>query len=88
MAFLEYQLTDYRKQLTIRENESEHRWVFKTGKKSSSLTSLEEEIHSLRRQLEQMVVDGRSMTSDSVIEISNLLDMKINEYMNQMKKSR
>ncbi|MFD0697377.1 aspartyl-phosphate phosphatase Spo0E family protein [Paenibacillus sp. GCM10027628] len=88
MAFMEYQLSTYRKHLHIRENDSEQRWLFKHAKKSNSLTSLEEEIHSLRRMLEQMVVDGRAMTSDSVVELSTVLDHKINEYMNKGKKSR
>ncbi|MBD0380066.1 aspartyl-phosphate phosphatase Spo0E family protein [Paenibacillus sedimenti] len=88
MAFMEYQLTTYSKHLHIRENESEQRWLFKHAKKSKSLISLEEEIHSLRRMLEQMVVDGRAMTSDSVVELSTVLDHKINEYMNKGKKSR
>jgi hypothetical protein len=88
MASMEYQLSAFRKQLHIRENESEKRWLFKHAKKSNPLTSLEEEIDALRRKLEQMVVDGREMTSESVIELSIVLDRKINEYMNNGKKSR
>jgi hypothetical protein len=88
MASMEYQLSTFSTHLHIRENESEKRWLFKHAKKSKSLTSLEEEIHSLRRKLEQMVVDGREMTSESVVELSTVLDRKINEYMNNWKKSR
>ncbi|MEW9699700.1 aspartyl-phosphate phosphatase Spo0E family protein [Paenibacillus sp. SI8] len=88
MASIEYQLSTYRSHLHIHENESESRWLFKHAKKANSLTSLEEEIHSLRRMLEQMVVDGREMTSESVVELSTVLDRKINEYMNNGRKSR
>lgn len=92
MAFMEYQLANNRNHLHIREGESGKRWPFKIAKKSpastSSLILLEEEIHSLRRKLEQMVLEGKEMTSDSVVELSSSLDLKINEYMNRVKKSR
>ncbi|MCD1262018.1 aspartyl-phosphate phosphatase Spo0E family protein [Paenibacillus athensensis] len=88
MAFLEYQLADYRKHFQIRETDSEPHWLFKHAKKTASRTPLEEEIHSLRRMLEQMVVEGKEMTSDAVVELSTILDKKINEYMNKGKKSR
>lgn len=89
MAFLEYQLLNYRKQhIQIREHDSGQRWLTKRAKKQNSLNLLEEEIHSLRRRLEQMVLDGKEMTSDSVVELSTILDLKINEYMNNGKKSR
>ncbi|TXK85540.1 aspartyl-phosphate phosphatase Spo0E family protein [Paenibacillus sp. N3.4] len=88
MAFLEYQLSTYNKHLQIRENDTEQRWLTKRAKKFNSLNLLEEEIHSLRRMLEQMVLEGKEMTSDSVVELSTILDQKINEYMNRGKKSR
>lgn len=43
--------------------------------------SLEDEIRLLRTKMEQMFVKEKSFTSDIVIEISTLLDLKINEYM-------
>lgn len=88
MAFLEYQLSTYRKQMQINEQDFGQRWLTKHAKKRNSLNLLEEEIHSLRRRLEQMVLDGEEMTSDSVVELSTMLDLKINEYMNNGKKSR
>jgi hypothetical protein len=89
MAFLENQLSTYRKQhIQIREQDFGQRWLTKHAKKRNSLILLEEEIHSLRRRLEQMVLDGQEMTSDSVVELSTILDLKINEYMNNVKKSR
>jgi hypothetical protein len=91
MAFMEYPLANYRNHLHIRENEPGKRWPFRSAKKaaaSTSLIQLEEEIHSLRRILEQMVLEGKEMTSDSVVELSSSLDLKINEYMNRVKKSR
>ncbi|MDD9266321.1 aspartyl-phosphate phosphatase Spo0E family protein [Paenibacillus sp. GCM10023248] len=88
MAFLEYQLSTYRNQMQINEQEFGQRWLTKRAKKRNSLNLLEEEIHSLRRRLEQMVIDGEEMTSDAVVELSTILDLKINEYMNSGKKSR
>lgn len=88
MAFLEYQLSSYQKHLQINEQEFGQRWLTKRAKKRNSLNLLEEEIHSLRRRLEQMVLDGEEMTSDAVVELSTILDLKINEYMNNGKKSR
>ncbi|BFT69931.1 MULTISPECIES: aspartyl-phosphate phosphatase Spo0E family protein [Paenibacillus] len=88
MAFMEYQLSTYRKHLQINEQDFEQRWLTKRAKKRNSLNLLEEEIHSLRRRLEQMVLDGEEMTSESVVELSTILDLKINEYMNNWKKSR
>ncbi|MFK0520715.1 MULTISPECIES: aspartyl-phosphate phosphatase Spo0E family protein [Paenibacillus] len=43
--------------------------------------SLEDEIHLLRRKMEQIFMEEKSFTSEIVIEISSLLDLKINEYM-------
>ncbi|MFS0870156.1 aspartyl-phosphate phosphatase Spo0E family protein [Paenibacillus xylanilyticus] len=43
--------------------------------------SLEDEIHILRRKMEQIFLEEKSFTSEIVIEISSLLDLKINEYM-------
>jgi hypothetical protein len=88
MAFLEYQLNPYRNHMHLRENDSDQRWLVKTTKKTNPHALLEEEIYSLRRMLEQMVLEGRSMTSDAVIELSTILDSKINEYMNKSKKNR
>lgn len=43
--------------------------------------SLEDEIRVLRGRMEQLFTQEKSFTSDNVIEISSLLDLKINEYM-------
>ncbi|MGO4530633.1 aspartyl-phosphate phosphatase Spo0E family protein [Paenibacillus sp. 2TAF8] len=43
--------------------------------------SLEDEIRMLRSKMEQIFLEEKSFTSDVVIEISSLLDLKINEYM-------
>jgi hypothetical protein len=88
VAFLEYQLNPYRNHMHLRENDSDQRWLIKSAKKSSSASHLEEEIYSLRSMLEQMVIEGRLMTSDAVIELSTILDSKINEYMKNSAKSR
>ncbi|CAN7698868.1 aspartyl-phosphate phosphatase Spo0E family protein [Paenibacillus sp. LjRoot153] len=88
MAFMEYQLTNFHKQFQIREQEFGQRWLTRNAKKQNSLALLEEEIHTLRRKMEQMVMEGREMTSDAVVELSTMLDQKINEYMTSGKKSR
>ncbi|WP_239712339.1 aspartyl-phosphate phosphatase Spo0E family protein [Paenibacillus sp. 19GGS1-52] len=43
--------------------------------------SLEDEIQELRSRMEQLFIQENSFTCDNVIEISSLLDLKINEYM-------
>ncbi|WNR43598.1 aspartyl-phosphate phosphatase Spo0E family protein [Paenibacillus roseipurpureus] len=88
MAFMEYQLTSFQKQFQIREQDFGKRWLSKNAKKPNTLSILEEEIHTLRRKMEQMVMEGREMTSDAVVELSTMLDQKINEYMTSGKKSR
>ncbi|TVX94550.1 aspartyl-phosphate phosphatase Spo0E family protein [Paenibacillus agilis] len=42
---------------------------------------LEQEICLLRKQMEQMFQEEQSFTAHNVIEISSMLDIKINEYM-------
>ncbi|WP_322904461.1 aspartyl-phosphate phosphatase Spo0E family protein [Paenibacillus campi] len=43
--------------------------------------SLENEIHMLRTRMEQMFIEKQSFTVEDVLEVSMLLDIKINEYM-------
>ncbi|TMV44736.1 aspartyl-phosphate phosphatase Spo0E family protein [Paenibacillus mesophilus] len=43
--------------------------------------SLEDEIANLRRQMEVAFEQCDSLTSEPVMEISRMLDVKINEYM-------
>lgn len=43
--------------------------------------SLEHEILILRSRMEQLFMQEQSFTSEHVIEISCMLDLKINEYM-------
>ncbi|WP_227793252.1 aspartyl-phosphate phosphatase Spo0E family protein [Paenibacillus guangzhouensis] len=47
----------------------------------SSAITLEDEIQFLRLKMEEIVLLEKSFTSDIVIQISSLLDVKINEYM-------
>ncbi|MNO80241.1 Spo0E like sporulation regulatory protein [compost metagenome] len=48
---------------------------------AARILSLEDEIRILRAKMEQLFLQEKSFTSDNVIEISSLLDLKINEYM-------
>lgn len=50
------------------------------GMASPSLTVLETEIADLRKQMELIFCEMQSFTSEAVIEISRLLDLKINQY--------
>ncbi len=88
MAFPEYQLRQYLNVGWIRDSEHKAKWTFGKKKQASSAVSLEDDIYKLRRQLEQLVQNGNSLTSPEVVEISMQLDIKINEYMNRPKGDR
>lgn len=47
----------------------------------SSAIALEDEIQFLRLKMEEIALLEKSFTSDKVIWISRMLDIKINEYM-------
>lgn len=85
MAFPEYRLTSYRSIAGVHENE---RWSYTVSKLLPPSLSLEVEIDDLRRKMEQLVNEEMSFTSDAVVEMSSLLDRKINEYMKLQRKSR
>lgn len=51
------------------------------NEQTSRTISLENEIRALRSEMEQLFLQEQSFTSDNVIQISTLLDLKINEYM-------
>ncbi|MCE5172010.1 aspartyl-phosphate phosphatase Spo0E family protein [Paenibacillus profundus] len=75
-----YTLTTYSRSL-LREDGSHPKWSGKTRNVSSKLLALENEIIVLRKQMEQMFQEEQSFTAENVIEISSMLDLKINEYM-------
>ncbi|WP_435921891.1 aspartyl-phosphate phosphatase Spo0E family protein [Paenibacillus sp. DYY-L-2] len=52
-----------------------------TRRTSPQAVSLEDEILMLRSKMEKLFQQENSFTSDVVIEISSLLDLKINEFM-------
>jgi hypothetical protein len=49
---------------------------------------LEDEIRSLRQELEDAFLESESLTSESVVEISRKLDERINQYMKFGKRTR
>nr|WP_320416920.1 aspartyl-phosphate phosphatase Spo0E family protein [Paenibacillus polygoni] len=63
------------------DTDSSTSWLINSEKASSRNLSLEDEIHILRSKMERIFLEEKSFTSDIVIEISSLLDLKINEYM-------
>jgi hypothetical protein len=73
---------------TNREQDLSPHWFYRRVKTASPEQFLEDEIYFLRRRMEQMFNQEQSLTSDSVIELSNLLDYKINEYMHKMTRNR
>jgi Spo0E like sporulation regulatory protein len=75
-----YTLTSY-PHSSVREDRSHVRWSGRTRNISSKLLALEYEILVLRKQMEQMFQEEQSFTAETVIEISSMLDLKINEYM-------
>ncbi|GIP38789.1 hypothetical protein J31TS4_20690 [Paenibacillus sp. J31TS4] len=67
--------------LLLRENN--RNWLSKLS--PSHEDRLEEEIRELRMKMEQLYLEHGSLLSSAVIEISRLLDEKINEYINRTK---
>ncbi|WP_227013851.1 aspartyl-phosphate phosphatase Spo0E family protein [Paenibacillus psychroresistens] len=63
-------------------------WYYRSSKTASPEQFLEDEIYFLRRRMEQMFNQEQSLTSDSVLELSHLLDHKINEYMYKTYRNR
>jgi hypothetical protein len=49
---------------------------------------LVEEIYRLRKAMTETFLQERSLTADSVMELSRQLDLKINEYMKQVLMNR
>lgn len=82
MAFVEYGLPSFSDCLLSEKRNDVAKWSYKARKLSPSpLKSLEDEIYSLRKKMELTFVQEKSLSSDPVMEISRLLDLKINEYM-------
>lgn len=79
MFCAEYDLPSYRGDY-IAEDEQRGDWSTKTTDSAKDV-SLEDEILMLRNKMEQIFMQEQSFTSEVVIEISSLLDLKINEYM-------
>lgn len=68
------------------------RWPSRLKRKSRpgaahAAAALEDEIASLRRRMEEAFVQCDSLTSEPVMEISRMLDVKINEYMKAVRKN-
>ncbi len=80
MFCVEYDLPTNRGQV-LAESDHGDRWSVNPDHASLHNISLEDEIRMLRSKMEQIFREEKSFTSDIVIEISSLLDLKINEYM-------
>lgn len=66
----------------IAEGNELNQWTDEASHKSSpQAITLEDEIRLLRSRMELLFQQEKSFTSDIVIEISRLLDLKINEFM-------
>ncbi|MEX2460101.1 MAG: aspartyl-phosphate phosphatase Spo0E family protein [Paenibacillaceae bacterium] len=73
---------------TNREQDLGSHWFNRRTKFATPDQILEDEIYFLRRRMEQMYSQEQSLTSEFVIELSNLLDHKINEYMSKVSRNR
>nr|WP_253299444.1 aspartyl-phosphate phosphatase Spo0E family protein [Paenibacillus barcinonensis] len=80
MFCVEYDLPTNRGHV-LAEGDHGDRWSVNPDHASMPNVSLEDEIRMLRSKMEQIFMEEKSFTSDVVIEISSLLDLKINEYM-------
>ncbi len=78
----------YRNKPKLRDQESSSQWFYRPIKAISPEQALEDEIYLLRQRMEHMFNQEQSLTCQSVIEASSLLDSKINEYMHKVSKNR
>jgi len=70
----------------IAEGNATNQWMDEKGRMiSPQAMTLEDEIQLLRARMEEIFLEEKSFTSDIVIEISSLLDLKINEFMKSQK---
>ncbi len=75
--------------IVIAEGNDRNQWIDEVDRMASpQAVSLEDEIHLLRSKMEKIFQQENSFTSDIVIEISSLLDLKINEFMKNNRKSK
>lgn len=72
---------------TLVSERNEVKWPYKARTHSLSTSVLEDEISELRKKMEEAFAENNSFTAEIVIEISRMLDLKINEYMNINEKS-
>lgn len=85
--FSDYELSSYRGD-TAAEDDNHEKWSLDSDESVTHDLTLEEEIHRLRLKMEEIFLQEQSFTSDIVIEISSLLDLKINEYMRSHPKKK
>lgn len=88
MAFPEYRLHRYLDLGWIREDSNTSKSYSDKRNHALPAMSLEDEIYQLRCVMERLVREGHRMTSPVVVEISTMLDQKINEYMNIKQRGR
>ncbi|WP_019638428.1 aspartyl-phosphate phosphatase Spo0E family protein [Paenibacillus fonticola] len=66
----------------IAEGSETNQWMDGGSRTTSpQAVTLEDEIQLLRTKMEEIFLEEKCFTSDIVIEISSLLDLKINEFM-------
>lgn len=81
MAFIEYAGRAGLEAGLIREKDSGSPWAYRH--KLTPFSVLEDEIYHLRIRMEQIFNREQCLTAPNVVEISTLLDTKINEYMSE-----
>lgn len=85
MALVEYDCSLGLNDSFIYEQRKNIKWLRKAKLLSRTKDTLEDEISSLRLRMEKSVLQGNALTSEKVIQISTLLDEKINQYMKEQK---
>lgn len=83
-------VTQYRMTSSIAEHlilERPHRFGTKVSDRNRLTNVLEEEIFQLRLRMERVIQEHKLLTSQNVLEISSILDEKINAYMKHRMKS-
>lgn len=87
MAFADYACRSYKQSMLVRDANHSSKWGYRQSSKPSPSASLEEEIYILRKMMEQLAAKEQCLTAPKVVELSMILDKKLNEYMGIQQKA-
>ncbi|RAV12953.1 aspartyl-phosphate phosphatase Spo0E family protein [Paenibacillus contaminans] len=86
MALVQHYVTGSKYVPLIREKDPQPPSLYSNTARRTPEALLEEELDFLRNQLAQMIRKENSLTSEAVVEVSRMLDIKINEYNHYINK--